>query len=235
MKKTISLQFLVLFACASASFAQGSYFGVFGGVASADDIDTASSGLGASLETDSGMVIGASFGKSTTPNINSGVYSRYELELAYRSNDVEGVGIGGLGSVAGTDVADALGVSGFGGDFSALSLHANYIVGLPLASRISAYAGIGAGISKLDASVDLGSFSEEGTVSASFSYQLMGGLEWALSPQMSAYGEFRYMGTASDLTFDALDAAGVETGAASALEPLSYKSTGFLFGLRFYF
>ena len=195
----------------------GRYFGVFGGLNTLDDLDVSGAGLSATAETDDGTVFGAAFG--TAIHGGTGMYTRFEIEGSYRSNDLESV--------------DLLGLSGGDGDLTALGVHLNGYLGIPLGRMVTVYGGAGIGVSKLDADVSIGGANFDETISGSFSYQFIAGLEFALSPNVSVYGEYRYYKASSDFGFDALESLGDSVGVD--IDSYDYEANSFLIGLRLYF
>ena len=133
---------------------------------------------------------------------------RFEIEGAYRSNDVNAVQYSG-----GTLASD--------GEVSAWSIMANFAIDFPIADRLSMYAGAGLGI----AGVDLefagpgGRFDDDNTALA---WQVFAGLSYEMSEQMETYFGYRLF-RAEDIDFD------------SGLNADDYQTHGIVGGVRITF
>src|SRR5262249_27045163 len=107
---------------------------------------------------------------------------RTELEFAYRKNDVDSVNQGG-------PAPDA------SGDVSQTSLMANVLYDIHLTDDFSLSLGAGAGMA--GANIDVHGFGVPLIVDKGdgwgFAWQLIGGVNWSLSPNTEFYAEYHYM------------------------------------------
>ncbi len=105
--------------------------------------------------------------------------ARVELELGYRTNDLDEVKIDGLGSAS------------LDGDFSALSLMGNAYYDFPTSGKFSPFIGGGIGYANVEADLD-DIDSEDDNV---FAYQLMLGGSIAASENLYVDLQYRFFGT----------------------------------------
>ena len=178
---------------------------------------------------------------------------RVELEVGYRSGDIESVRGGSNQAVIGLctpGVTRTTGSPACGspdGDLSSWTVMGNVIYDILPGSVLNPYigAGIGANHVKMDV---LGQFSNiPGTVTTAnalqnlevddsdtaFAYQLIAGLAWKATDQLSIDLTYRYLG-GSDLDFTSTNtslASGLQPGVFSG----EYKDQSVTLGLRYLF
>lgn len=170
-------------------------------------IDDDGTALESDVDYDVGLLGGGAIGLDISPNW------RAELEYMYRSNDVDDFG--------GSEIdADA-------GDFASVAIMANAEYRFGSADQpLRPYIGVGAGlIEEIDFDVeggdDAGEFSDRGR----FAFQLMAGVDYALTENWSVGGELRY--------FDA-GSVKLDGDAGRELEA-DYRLTSLLLGVRYSF
>jgi opacity protein-like surface antigen len=107
---------------------------------------------------------------------------RTELEFAYRKNDVDSVDYFG-------PVTDA------SGDVSQTSLIANVLYDIHLTDDLSLSLGAGAGLAGASINVEGlgGPLVVDKGDGWGFAWQLIGGVNWSLSPDTELYAEYHYM------------------------------------------
>lgn len=160
----------------AASYVSGSF-----GSVSMNDSTLNEPGLSAELSTDPGFGFIAAIG-----NGFDGL--RGEVELAYRTNDLDEISIGGLSRFA-------------NGDISSLAVMGNFLVDLPLSERVQPLLGAGIGLANVEA--DLDAFgSENDTV---FAYQAIAGIGFPLTHVTTLDLQYRYFAT-DDPEFDGVEA-----------------------------
>jgi opacity protein-like surface antigen len=154
----------------------GFYLKGFGGATFADDETFGTSGaaadfadLRASVDYDTGYVLGAAVGYDVTPNIG------VELEYAYREADgtLEVRAFGDRDREGGTVKVNAVMVNGI---YSFDPMGAQ--------SLLTPYVGAGLGGARVDFDGD--------ETDTEFAWQVMAGVDYAMTPQWSLYGEVRY-------------------------------------------
>jgi opacity protein-like surface antigen len=126
------------------------------------------------IDFDTGYTVGAALGVTVAPNI------AVELEYAYRRSDVSSLEIGGVEGDGGTSRADAL------------MLNALYTLdGMGATGQWRPYFGGGVGT----ANVRIGPSGESISRDWIWAYQLIGGVAYDETPQLSLNGEVRWFGT----------------------------------------
>lgn len=161
---------------AQAQSSDGDFYGrIFGGVSSLSDTDL-SGAIDNSIDFDSGQIYGAAIGYDY-----GGSPFRSEFEFAYRTGDADG-SAGIEGDFASTTVA----LNGYY-DFSNVG-----------SARLTPYIGAGlAYVTEVDFDVAGGTAPGEYNDTGVFGYQLMVGVDYALSQRWSLNGELRYFDAGS--------------------------------------
>ncbi|QBF33185.1 outer membrane protein [Thalassococcus sp. S3] len=189
--------------------AEGFYLKAWGGFANLSDSDVTGTGGAASgaASFDSGPAVGGAFGY-----IYPGDRLRAEVEFGYRSGDT-------------SSISGALGGSG---DFAATILMVNGYYSFPTAtaSRWTPYVGAGLGyVTEIDFDVAGGASPGEYSDRGGLAGQIMAGVDYALSDQLTLNTELRYVSAGS------VDLAGPGGSQLSA----DFDSLDVLIGLRFNF
>lgn len=195
----------------SQAEASSFYLTGFGGWNWADDFSASGSGVKVDADLDSGYVIGGALGYEIP--VMGGL--RFELEGAYRSNDVNSVRINGSRNKA-------------DGDLSAWSVMFNVAKDMPLTDRLSLYAGGGIGVAGVDANFSYGAARVNGNDTV-FAWQVFAGVSYEVMNNFELYTEYRF--------FQAVDPElGRSAGSSSQrLDGGSYDNRGLLLGARFHF
>ncbi|HAK62031.1 MAG: outer membrane beta-barrel protein [Pseudomonadota bacterium] len=155
---------------------KGPFVGIMGGANFTDDQDISGTGVGInrSVDTDTGWAVLPSIGY----RYGNGV--RTELELGYRTNDVDSLS----GAVGGS------------GELTAKSVMLNLLYDFNIGGRVSPYIGAGAGYAQVDydsvAPVGAGRIDDEENV---FAYQGIAGLSYWLNNSVELAAEYRYFAT----------------------------------------
>lgn len=132
---------------------------------------------------------------------------RGELELGYRSNDIDRLHIDGFGSAS------------VGGDVTTISLMVNLIKDFPLGTGFTPFIGAGIGMANIEAEIRFAGLSDKEDDNV-FAYQFFAGGGIDLAPNVKLDLQYRYFAT-SDPDFNGLES--------------EYLSHNFLAGLRFGF
>tara|TARA_Y100000294_G_scaffold82593_1_gene77565 strand:+ start:684 stop:1655 length:972 start_codon:yes stop_codon:yes gene_type:complete len=158
---------------------KGLYWGVGGGIANLMDVELVESeDITGDLDVDTGMIVRGVLGYDFANNF------RADFELAYRKNDIQNISV----TISGISAAGNL-----YGKITALSYMLNGYYDFDLKGPLKPYLGAGAGLASVEGISD--SFSDlSDTV---FSYQLMAGLKYPLSPRMSVVGEYKFFNTST--------------------------------------
>lgn len=143
------------------------------GMVSMSDSDISAPGFSAELSFDPGFGFIAAVG-----NEFDGL--RGEIEMAYRTNDVDKFSSGGFSESV-------------NGDISSLAVMGNLLVDLPLSESIRPFLGAGIGLANVDLDGD-----DDDTV---FAYQAIAGLGFPLTHVTTLDLQYRYFATA-DADFD---------------------------------
>lgn len=147
-------------------------------------------GVPNSIGFDTGYNVQAALGGYVTKSV------RLEVEVGYRGANIDAF-----------DVQGAT-INGVGGDVSTLSFMLNAYYDIPIAKRTSFYIGGGAGVAIIKGDLN-GSVTSGGTTyflasdsdtDAVFAWQVMAGLEYKLSPNVSLTGGYR-LWSADDPSF----------------------------------
>ena len=181
----------------------GPYFSVNGGVVWVEDSDVSDDDPILSFEElsyETGYVVSAALGQA----YNNGL--RAELELAYRTNDLDEVKFSFFGIPASTSVD---------GELSSWGFLANAYYDFPTQSAIRPF--IGAGVGSVNVEIELEGESEDDWVLA---YQLMAGFGFALSRDVNLDLQYRFFASA-DPDFDGIE--------------VEYMTHNVMAGLRFNF
>jgi opacity protein-like surface antigen len=109
---------------------------------------------------------------------------RGEVEIAYRTNDVDKISLGGFSESV-------------SGDISSLAFMGNLLVDLPLSESVRPFLGAGLGLANVDADGD-----EDDTV---FAYQAIAGVGFPLTYVTTLDLQYRYFATA-DPDFGGIEA-----------------------------
>jgi opacity protein-like surface antigen len=192
------------------SFAENpSFTGTIGGSSQSVDLDL-------DENASFGIAIGREFG-----SLSDGISLRGEIELSYRTNDVQSVDFSGNGAGAEANPA---------GDISSTFLLANAIVDFETGGSFTPYLGAGVGVGFIDQNVVYGAGNNvtiRGEDEA-FTAQLIAGTSYALNDTTSLFGDVRYA-----RSFDVTGTRTSPGGVASVSEDLSTTSVNF--GVRFKF
>ncbi|PKN11723.1 MAG: hypothetical protein CVU69_11260 [Deltaproteobacteria bacterium HGW-Deltaproteobacteria-4] len=150
------------------------------GLVSASDSDVSEPGFSAELSFDPGFGFIAAIG-----NGFDGL--RGEIEMAYRTNDIDEVSFQGLNASV-------------NGDITSLAVMGNLLVDLAVSETVRPFLGAGIGLANVEVnSNDLG--DEDDTV---FAYQAIAGLGFPLTHVTTLDLQYRYFATA-DADFDGTD------------------------------
>lgn len=114
---------------------------------------------------------------------------RTEVELGYRTNDMDEASVSGLGSAS------------IDGDVSTLSLMVNGLYDFMPGNTVSPFVGVGIGFANVEADIDFAG-SEDDNVLA---YQLAAGVAFPVNPNMNIDVQYRLFGT-EDPDFDDVEA-----------------------------
>lgn len=159
-----------------AESADGVFYGrIFGGVSSLSDTDL-SGASNESIGFDSGQIFGAAIGYDY-----GGSPFRSEFEFAYRTGDADGS-------------------AGIEGDFASttVALNGYYDFANTGSSKLTPYVGAGlAYVTEIDFDVEGGAATGEYNDTGVFGYQLMVGVDYAISQRWSLNGELRYFDAGS--------------------------------------
>ena len=131
------------------------------------------------------------------------VQLRFALDHLYRQNDLSGLTLELGGSPAP--------ITALGGDQSSNAFHGLALIEFRGSGRFVPYLGVGAGVAGIEsdavATIDLGDGPVEtqfgGTVDARFSYEILGGIAYRLTPSIDIMIEGRFIDS-GDPTFDLL-------------------------------
>lgn len=171
----------VLLVGAGGAAAQSYYAGVYGGVNISHETDLSSSsmpGIPISVTTNTGYAIGGFAGY----DFGSGF--RVEGELAYRRNGLDEQSVGPA-------------TAQMQGDVASLALMANGIYEFGSgASAFTPHIGAGLGVARFSL-IDVGTVGSipENDDDTVFAYQLIGGVDYELSPTLSVFADYRLFGT----------------------------------------
>jgi len=176
MKKfTISLLAMALVVGGSVAPAlAGPYFSVNAGAVWVNDSDLDIDFLGdiGELSYDAGYGVNAAFGNAYGNGVRS------ELELAYRTNDIDEISISGLGS------------GSIDGEVSSWGLMVNVYYDFDTGSAIKPFVGAGIGFANVD--LELEGESDDDNV---FAYQAMAGVGFAVSKAVTLDLQYRFYAT----------------------------------------
>ena len=186
----------------------GPYFSVNGGAAWVEDSDLSVSGFGniAEFSYETGYVVNAAFGNAYANGL------RLELEIPYRTNDLDEISV--LGPSLGTIDGE---VSAWGG---MINVYYDFDTG----SAVKPF--IGAGIGIADIELEIEGSSEDDNV---FAYQLMAGMGFAISKDVTLDLQYRFYAT-DDPEFDISDPDNGKVTLES-----EYMTHNVMLGLRFNF
>lgn len=204
--KTLSIVLLamalVVGGIASPALA-GPYFSVNAGAVWVNDSDLDIDFLGniGELSYDTGYGVNAAFGNA----YGSGV--RSELEVAYRTNDVDEISISGLGS------------GSVDGEVSSWGLMVNVYYDFDTGSAVKPFVGAGIGFANVD--LELEGESDDDNV---FAYQVMAGFGFAVSKAVTLDLQYRFFAT-DDPSYK-IEGVGVDS---------EYLTHNVMAGLRFNF
>ena len=197
------------------------YFSLFGGWSDLSDLEIANEQGTINLDGRNGVGLGAAFGQIQGRNLRS------ELELSYRSHDIEDLLLrdftGGAESIEGVgDIESFAGMINVYWEFVDL-----------LGGRVAPY--IGAGIGAVNVTADMrlngGTDAFRDGEDSSFAYQYIVGLNYKLREYSDLFIEYRHF-AADSLRFDAsLPAGSLLNGDGE----LNYQSNNIFFGMRLKF
>jgi len=186
---------------------QGMYVRGSGGVTMSNDQEYSSAGGDVSAEPDSGWTGSAALG------MDYGQF-RTELEGSYRSDDVDSLSVGGVGT------------GGASGSTDVWSAMINGYYDIPTGLPFTPYLGAGVGLAHVNADdIDGGGLTSGGSDNV-FAYQAMAGAEYAFNEDWSAMLEYRYF--AADNVDISSTVGGVTTGS-----DFDYHSHTVMAGLRY--
>lgn len=205
MKKTLRLLATAAMVLPVAAHAQeGWYVSGAGGASWLHDASIEAPGVNLDAEYDMGWTgllgVGYGFGNNL----------RTELELGYRSNDIDSIS----------------GLAGSTGDAQASSAMINLLYDFANRSPLTPYLGVGAGMVNVDydgvAPVAATTVSDDDTVGA---VQGIVGVDWAVADQLSVFGQYNYL--------HAFEPE-VRTVANTPIDT-EYQNSSFVVGLRYSF
>lgn len=208
MKQQLSSIFAVLFLCCmtASAYAQenGLYLSLGGGITLPTDSDFSGTGISTSADLDAGWMGSGAVGYQFLNDM------RAELELAYRSSDVDALSTTGNGS----------------GEIGIGSAMGNVLYNFGGESDFTPYLGLGIGLALVD--VD-GLQPVGGSVlddsDSVFAYQGIAGLGYRLGGRTQLFADYRYFATAD---------SSLSTRTNLSVDG-DYADHTFLFGLRFSF
>ena len=157
----------------------GPYLSLNGGAVWVDDSDLSGGDFDGELSYDAGYVVNAAFGNAYANGV------RAELELAYRQSDIDELSIDGWDS------------GSVDGDVSAVAGMVNAYYDFDTGSEFKPFIGAGLGYASVELDADDGGSEDDGV----FAYQLMAGVGFAVSKQVSLDLQYRFFAT-EDPEFD---------------------------------
>ncbi|MEO0618930.1 MAG: outer membrane beta-barrel protein [Pseudomonadota bacterium] len=180
------------------------YVHAFGGLALAPDANFDGIIGGNPQSVDVEFDTGGNFGVAVGATLGDAgaLRPRAELELSYRSNDVDRIFFSGNGPAEEINVA---------GDVSALNVMANLLFDLPTGTALTPYAGVGVGVSFVDLDFVYGPGVRVPQSTSAFAAQLIGGASLAISESTAITFDARYL-RAFNVDSQRLNPAGVSTG-----------------------
>ncbi|MBO9477324.1 porin family protein [Shimia sp. R11_0] len=226
MKHTLLSATLIASAVLAApAFAEDWYVQGFLGYSYADDA-TFAGNIGGNPNTvatdfDEDLNLGISVGRGFG-SIGNGASLRGEIELSYRSNDIDAVDFSGNGAGAEANP---------GGDISSTFLMANAIVDFETNSKFTPYVGGGIGVGFIDQDVVYGA-NNNVTIRGddeAFTAQLIAGTSYALNDTTSLFGDVRYA-----RSFDVTGTRTAPNGTTASVSD-DISNTSVNFGVRFKF
>lgn len=188
LRTTLFATAAVLALSATANAApNGWYIGIEGGASLVDKIDlfevVGGNPYNAEIDVDAGWAALGTVGYGWDR-------WRFEFEAGYRHNDIDSITFSTGGT--GTDI----------GDITEFSLMANVLYDIALGKDLSLSVGVGAGFDRIEFEwATFGTPFEEDDWA--FAYQAIVGLNYALSPQLEAFVNYRYF-NAQEPDFDVL-------------------------------
>lgn len=204
MHRGIALAAVLSIGATGSGWAEGFYLKAYGGLSSLSESDISISGVGsdAGVSFGSGAIAGGGVGYAY-----GGLPVAAELEWTYRTGDSE----------AGATT---------GGDFASTSLMVNGVWNLGGSGRLTPYVGAGVGlVTEIDFDVPSGPAAGEYNERGGLAVQAFGGLSYAVTERVSAFGEVRYF-----------DAGSVTlTGPGGATLDADYSTIDLLAGVSFRF
>ena len=197
------------------------YYGsVFGGWAGLDDLMLSGEEGQIQIENDDGFAAGFAFGQIQGKNLRS------EIEVTYRSNDLNGMSL--------SDQAGAIQLLEGDGTIESISGMFNVFWDFTDAptGRLKPYLGFGFGGVSADADFEVDGMStlDDGN-DTSLAYQWIGGINFQTSERSDFYVEYRYF-VADSLHFNTTLPTGSIIDSAGELE---YRTSNVVFGLRMKF
>lgn len=183
VKKTSYILLLFVFLTAFGVSVAGaeSYISGSMGLASVSDANIDTGSNSGEIEFDSGFTATGAYGQTL------GDAGRIEVELGYRTNDI--------------DKVNGLGITDIDGDIATVSLMGNAFYGLSNNSRFTPFVGAGLGFANIEADIERGD-EEDDTV---FAYQVAAGASMAVTETLDIDLQYRYFAT-EDPDFDGLKA-----------------------------
>lgn len=187
------------------------YLSGFGGWNWTNNFSANGSGSNIDADLDTGYVVGGALGYEMP--VMGGL--RFEIEGAYRSNDVNSVKVNGRGNK--TD-----------GQLSAWSVMFNVAKDIPITDRLSLYAGGGIGVAGIDSDFGYGKNRVNSTDTV-FAWQVFAGVSYEVMANFELYTEYRF--------FQAVDPelTRFAGGGSQQLNGDSYNNNGLLLGARIRF
>jgi opacity protein-like surface antigen len=198
MFRKVVVVLAVVLLSATAAFAAPYVSGNIG-IVSVMDSDLTEPGLTGSMSFDPGLGVMGAVGSDFMPGV------RGEVELAYRTNDMDTLTIDGFGS------------GPIDGEITCLSMMVNVFKDFHSGSSLVPFIGGGLGIANVEAEINGLTTKEDDTVIA---YQLAAGAGYAVSNTLTLDAQYRFFGTSNP------DFAGTEA---------EYMSHNFLVGARINF
>ena len=152
----------------------GPYFSVNGGAVWVEDSDLSLSGFGdfAEFSYETGYTVNAAFGHAYANGL------RLELEIPYRTNDLDEFSVFGIG------------LGTIDGEVSSWGAMVNFYVDLDTGSAFKPFIGAGIGVANVEFEIERD--SEDDNV---FAYQLMAGFGYALSKEVTFDLQYRFYAT----------------------------------------
>lgn len=177
---------LLLIVVSPAHSANGLYVGANLGLALARDADVQDSSPKITFKADPGYALGAAVGYGFD-------YVRGEAEVSFQKNNLNKVGVAGIGEI------------GISGDVSNLAFLLNGYFDIKTGTALTPYISAGIGVDRVEISAinvpSYGALTSKSYSDTVFAYQVGAGVGFAVTEKVTIDLKYRYFGT-SDPKFD---------------------------------